>query len=365
MTDPRSPIPARPSPIKVLIVDDSAVVRQHLKHIFEADGDILVVGMAVNGEEAVRFVQGQRPDVITMDVIMPKMNGHEATRRIMETHPVPIVIVTASFNRGDVEKSFLAMEAGAVAIVEKPFGMDSPDYDIAKRELVQTVKLMSEVRVVKRWNKVRLSGTVGTKISKGEAERISNRVKIVAIGASTGGPPVLQTIISCLPRGFPVPLMIVQHIAKGFLEGMTEWLRHTTTLPIHIAAHGEHLLPGHVYFAPDDFHMGVGSGSRIGLSKAAPENNIRPSVSYLFRSVMQAFEGSVIGVLLTGMGKDGAEELGLMKEKGAATIVQDQESSVVYGMPGEAIKLGAAMYVLPPEKIPIALENLVNRKEGE
>ena len=343
--------------IKVLIVEDSAVVRQHLKNILEEDGSIRIVGMAENGEESLKFVQKRKPDVITMDINMPGMNGLDATRKIMETNPVPIVIVSASFDRNDVDKSFRAMESGAVAIVGKPLGEGHPGYDSAAKTLVQTVKLMSEVKVVKRWTKSRLSGSIGSGIPEIMPGQTPNSIKIVTIGASTGGPPVLQTILSGLPQKFPVPILVVQHIAKGFLEGMVAWLGQTTPLPIHIAAYGDRPLPGHAYFAPDNFHMEI-RGNRIVMNKDKPEYGIRPSVSHLFRSAANAFRENMIGILLTGMGKDGAEGLKMMKEKGAITIVQDEESSVVYGMPGEALKLDAVTYVLPPDRIVQALKSL-------
>ncbi len=345
--------------IKVLIVEDSAVVRQHLKNILEKGEGIRVIGMAENGVESLKFVQEQKPDVITMDINMPKMNGLEATRRIMETRPVPIVIVSASYDPGDVDKSFHAMEAGAVAIVEKPPGEGHLDFDTAAKALVQTVKLMSEVKVVKRWNKTQQSGTLRECLTEVVSGQTANNIKALVIGASTGGPPVLQTILSGLPKNFPAPVFVVQHIAKGFLGGMAAWLGQTTAIPIHIAAYGDRPQPGHVYFAPDDFHMEI-RGSRIVLNKDKPENGIRPSVSYLFRSAANVFGENMIGVLLTGMGKDGAEELKIMKEKGAITIVQDKESSVVYGMPGEAVKLDAATYVLSPDKIALALKSLTS-----
>src|SRR3990172_4170957 len=291
--------------IKVLIVEDSAVVRQHLKNILEEDGSIRIVGMAENGEESLKFVQKQKPDVITMDINMPRMNGLEATRRIMETNPVPIVVVSASYDRNTADKSFRAMEAGAIAIVKKPSGEGHPDYDNTAKTLVQTVKLMSEVKVVKRWAKSRFLNTTDTAILEIIPGQTTNNIKIVTIGASTGGPPVLQTILSGLPQKFPVPILVVQHIARGFLEGMVAWLGQTTPLPIHIAAYGDRPLPGHVYFAPDNFHMEI-RGNRIVLNKDRPEYGIRPSVSHLFRSAANAFRENMIGVLLTGMGKDGA-----------------------------------------------------------
>jgi two-component system chemotaxis response regulator CheB len=191
-------------------------------------------------------------------------------------------------------------------------------------------------------------------------------VRVVAIGASTGGPPVLHTILSGLTKDFPLPIVIVQHMAVGFVHGFVEWLTHTSSLPIHVATHGELLFPGHVYMAPDGFQMKVARGGRIALTQDAPENGLRPSVSCLFRSVAEVYANTAVAGLLSGMGRDGAEELRQLKEKGAITFAQDKDSSVVHGMPGEAIKLNAAMLVLPPEKIAAVLINLAyngNTKE--
>lgn len=354
-------------PIRVLIVDDSLVVRHHLKHILESDPDIRVEGMAEDGPAAIRFFETQRPDVVTMDINMPGMNGLDVIRQIMESSPVPIVVVSASYSPKDVQKTFLAMEAGAVAIAAKPAGERHPDYEHVARELVQTVRLMSEVKVVRRRNRRstgkieargRLRREAAASLPAKEIWRRPGRFQVVAIGVSTGGPPALQTILTGLRKGYPAPVLIVQHIAKGFIGGLAEWLGRNSPLPVHVAVHREKIRSGHVYLAPDDFHLGIGEGGVIALSKAPPENGLRPSVSYLFRSVLNTFEGDVIGILLTGMGRDGAEELRLMKERGAVTIAQDRESSVVYGMPGEAVRLDAAGHVLPPERIAVLLENL-------
>jgi two-component system, chemotaxis family, protein-glutamate methylesterase/glutaminase len=193
------------------------------------------------------------------------------------------------------------------------------------------------------------------------------QVSLVAVGASTGGPPVLQAILAALPRDFSVPVLIVQHIAPGFTQGFADWLAQSSSLPIQIPVHGQTILPGQVYVAPDGFHMAVGPQGQIHLSTDEPENGLRPSVSHLFRSVAHAYGSRAVGVLLTGMGKDGAWELKLMKEQGAVTIAQDRDTSVVHGMPGEAIRVGGATYVLPPEKIRMALTSLVsaNVRESE
>ena len=349
--------------IKVLVVEDSAVAREFLVHILSSDPEIKVIGTPHNGEEALEALKVSRPDVITMDIHMPKMDGFEATRKIMETSPTPIVIVTGGTDPRQVGTTFRAVEAGALAVVPRPQGLRHPDYEAIAKELIQTVKLMSEVKVVRRWNRVRRTPLApSTEEIKGNG--YSREIQIVAIGASTGGPIVLQTILSQLQKTFPVPLLMVQHIAAGFTEGFVEWLNQTSSLPVHLAAYGEPILPGHAYVAPDGFQMGVKVKGRIALSQDACENGLRPSVSFLFRSLAEVYGEKAVGVLLTGMGKDGAVELKLMKEQGGVTLVQNEESSVVFGMPGEAIKLAAATYVLSPEKIAVALQSVV-KKEPE
>jgi two-component system chemotaxis response regulator CheB len=337
------------------------VVREFLVHILGSDPDIRVAGTAHDGEEALDAVRRHRPDVITMDIHMPKMDGLEATRRIMETDPTPIVIVSGSEDPREVTTTFDAMEVGALAVLRRPAGIGHPDYEVTARELVQTVKLMSEVKVVRRWPRTRRAAPARRPVQMGLAQEPA-KVRIVAIGASTGGPPVLQTILAALPKDFPAPLVIVQHMAAGFVSGFVEWLAQSVSLPVHIATHGETVLPGHVYVAPDEHQMKVERGGKISLTKDEPENGLRPSVSYLFRSVAETYGCDAVAGLLTGMGRDGAEELRLMKEKGAVTFVQDKDSSVVHGMPGEAIKLDAAMLVLPPEKIAPVLANLANHR---
>ncbi|MCL6560509.1 MAG: chemotaxis-specific protein-glutamate methyltransferase CheB [Firmicutes bacterium] len=347
--------------IRVLIVEDSPVVQALLDHILSSDPEIHVIGTASNGAEALGLLKRMKPDIITMDIHMPEMNGYEAIRRIMETHPVPIVIVSAGYNQEDLEQTFRALEAGAVAVVEKPAGVEHPGFENVAKKLIETVKLMSEVKVVRRWSRLRRADTGASRPGLTLKQRPGD-IKCVAIGASTGGPPVLQTVLSRLSKDFSAPIFIVQHIAAGFLQGLVDWLRQATGLPVHIASQGESPLPGHVYFAPDGFQMGVDSGGRIALRKEQQGNGLCPSASYLFRSVAEVFGPYAVGVLLTGMGNDGAEGLKLMKEKGAVTIAQDKDSSVVHGMPGEAIKLGAATYVLTPERIAITLERLASKK---
>jgi len=351
-------------PINVLVVDDSKVARMLLVHILGSDPRIRVVGAVSDGEAALDFVRANTPDVIVMDIHMPRMDGFETTRRIMETQPVPIIICTATTNPREVATTFRVMEAGALACVEKPVSPEHPDFDQAAAYLRDTVRLMSEVKVVRRWARARLAPAPVPAPRPVELKGAPVEVKVIGVGASTGGPQVLQEILASLPKGFPVPILIVQHIAHGFLPGLAEWLNQTTGFQIQIGAYGVCPLPGHVYLAPDDFHMGVSLSGRILLTKEEPENGLRPAVSYLFRSLAEACGPAAMGVLLTGMGKDGAAELQLMRDTGAITIAQDRESSVVHGMPGEAIRLGAATHVLPADKIADGLVAVVARRNG-
>jgi two-component system, chemotaxis family, protein-glutamate methylesterase/glutaminase len=347
--------------IKVLIVEDSPVAQEFLSYILSSDAEIEVVGVSRNGAEAIEAVPRLRPAVITMDIHMPVMDGFEATRRIMETAPTPIVIVSGSTSSKEVASTFRAMEAGALAVVLRPPGMNHAAFGECSRELIQTVKLMSEIKVVRRVTRAAFEqgpASIGDERVPVAAAGIS----VVAIGASTGGPPALKTVLSGLPKDFRLPLLIVQHIAPGFTQGFAEWLSKASGIPVHIASDGETPLPGNAYLAPDGFHLGLGKGLIIALSSDPPENGgLRPSVSYLFRSVARVLGPFAVGILLTGMGRDGARELNDLRAMGALTIAQDEASSVVHGMPGEAIKLGAAIYVLPPEGIAKFLSALSNK----
>lgn len=334
--------------IRVLIVDDSPSVRMMMEQIFSGDAAFEVAGHAGDGAEAVAAVERLSPDVVTMDILMPRMNGLDATRTIMESHPVPIVIVSGNLDAEEVLTSFRAIEAGALVAMPKPRGFAHAEHAADTALLLQKVKLMAEVKVVKRWPRS------AAKKSVQPLESVSGELsppRVVAIGASTGGPVAINTILSGLKPDFGLPLLIVQHMAPGFIAGFTEWLNLTSRLPVRIASQGELMLPGHVYIAPEGIHLEVGRNGRIALNRGAPENGQLPSVSSLFRSCAEIFGRNAIGILLTGMGDDGARELKLMKNRGAVTIAQDRQSSLIYGMPGEADKIGAATYLFPPARI--------------
>jgi len=304
------------------------------------------------------MVKSKCPDIVTMDIRMPKMDGYEATRKMMATNPVPIVMVSATLSLEGVESSCKAMEAGAIAALEKPKGPGHPEADRMVKKLARTLRIMSEIKVVRRTAKQSIPGTA-SRLSAVTATRPGTvRAELVAIGASTGGLPAIKTILSGLPENFPVPILIVQHITSGFLPGMVKWLDAEIALPVKIAAHRDRILKRHVYFAPNDHHVGINQKGKIVLSDTPPINGVRPSVSHLFSSVARSYGQRAIGVLLTGMGKDGALGLKEMKEKGALTIAQDKESSVVFGMPAEAIKMNAADKIFSPKEIACFLGSL-------
>lgn len=347
--------------IRLLMVEDSNTVQQALVEIFNTDPEIRVIGIASDGEGAVQAAMALKPDVITMDINLPGMDGFEATRAIMSGCPIPIVIVTGRMDPKDSGTLFRVMEAGALAVTAKPFAPGHPEHEESVAELIKTVKLMSEIKVIRRRLPTGSPGpATGTLFRQAAPVIPETCIRIVAIGASTGGPPLLQSILSSLPADFKAPLAIVQHMTKGFTREFVNWLNSSSRLPVELAADGVRMEAGRAYVAPDGVQMEVAPGDLIVLTEKDTDNGQCPSVSSLFRSVARVYGRSAAGVLLTGMGKDGAEELKELRGKGGVTIAQNRESSVVFGMPGEAVRINAAEYVLSPEDIIAALTTLVN-----
>ncbi len=338
--------------IKVLIVEDSKVAGEFLKFILNADSDIEVIGFVHNGRQAIEFLKHTKPDVITMDIDMPVMNGLEATRYIMSTTAVPILIVTGSRNANEVQTSIEALSAGALSVIQKPYGVNHPREEESIRKLVIMVKLMAEVKVVThRSLKIKKSEDIQLPVRELIASDLIKRKKIVAIGVSTGGPNVLKQIFSKISRKFPLPIVVVQHISEGFLVGLVNWLSGTNNIGMSIAKHNEILTPGHVYFAPDNSQMTVNAKGIVKLSNCEEGAIICPSVTNLFESLAKEYGSASIALLLTGMGSDGSHALKELRNKGALTIAQDMNSSMVYGMPGVAVKLDAADLILNPMEI--------------
>jgi two-component system chemotaxis response regulator CheB len=343
--------------IGVLVVDDSPTVLEFLTRILDSDPGIRVVGTARDGREAIGMLELKHPDILTMDVMMPGMDGFETTRKIMETRPTPIVLVSGIADPREVGTVFRSMEAGALAILARPTGPGLPDSGGNGEDLIRTVKALAEVKVVRRWPRGGPPRSHPFQVAY--LPRPSLPVDAVAIGASTGGPSALKTVLRGLSSGFSAPLLIVQHMTRGFMEGFVDWLAQETGRDVRLGRSGERIRPGVAYVAASDAHMLLGKDGRLMVDSGGLVNGARPSVSRLFDSAVRALGPRALGVLLTGMGRDGAEELKRMKDAGSITIVQDKESSIVYGMPGEAIRIGAASYILSLEDIPTALERLV------
>lgn len=337
--------------IQVLVLGTEPASRE-LQAVLAAEPRIQAMASVHDRQQALERLEHSRPHVLLMDGDLPGEAEFETVREVMERHPLPVVVCGAVH---DADAALRALQAGAIAWIERPLP-DAPAEQAKAARLVETVRLMSEVKVVRRHRKAKPAP--GQPAADLQAQP-RGTVQVVGIGASTGGPAVLQTLLSGLPRDFGVPLLVVQHIAPGFLKGMCAWLAHTTGLPVHIAEHGMLPQPGHVYLAPDDAHMGVCRSGHIVLSEDAPENHVRPSVAFLFRSLAEHFGPAAVGVLLTGMGRDGAEQLKAMRDAGAVTIAQDRHTAAVHGMPGAAIALGGASQVLPAEGIAAVLAALV------
>lgn len=344
--------------VKVLVVEDSAATRELLLHILSSDPAIQISGAVPDGEAALAALARHKPDVVTMDVQMPKMNGYEATRAIMASRPVPIVVISSQIDSSDVSTTCQALGAGALMALPTPYGPGHPQYDVRARELVSAVKLMAGVKVVRRTSLPSGLQQRPLPVSGVQVPAHCQPISAVGIGASTGGPGVLEKILRVLPHNFPAPIFIVQHISAGFIKGMAEWLDRTCALQVKLAAAGELAAPGCVYLAPDHFQCLIDSDGHIQLRKEKDQATFCPAVTPLFRSLAETYGPKAIGLLLTGMGSDGVAGLQEMRAAGAFTIVQDEASSIVFGMPKEALKAGAAELALNPEQIAELLRNL-------
>ncbi len=335
--------------IKVMVVEDSAVSRALIRRILEADTAVEVVATANNGKEALALLAHHNPDVLTMDIHMPVMDGFEATKEIMANDPLPIVIVSASMNPRDVKQSFRALEAGAVACLEKPSGLGHPDFEEHATKLCKTVKSMSRVRVIRRRKEYTLRSFSGDPDEAAPEEKQGCRMFV--IGASTGGPVAIRDLLCGLPDELPAPVMIAQHISDGFASGLVEWLDATVPQEVRVARNGEVPRNGVVYVSPAGRHIEVAPGGSLRTVEEPPELGCRPSANRLLRSAARIYGASAVGILLTGMGKDGAQGLKELKEAGALTFAQDERSSVVFGMPGEAVRIGAACHIMAPRQM--------------
>ncbi len=345
--------------IKVLIVDDSNVTRNLFVGILERDPRFELVGLAANGKQAIEYVEQFNPDVVSMDIEMPVMDGIRATKHIMQHHPVPILIVSNLYKSDNVELSMEVLEAGALSIIPKPQGPGHSRYAYNIKQYLQMLKSLSEVKVVRRRNLMQ-SGTknytppslfVDADTERQERAINAGNIKVMLIGASAGGPDAIKSILSRLPESFPLPVLLVQHIDPHFAEAYRAWLQSNTAMSVQFATTDQVLLPGNVYMPPGDIHLVVASEDMATLSSEPPVKGHRPSISMLFQSARDVYCENIIAILLSGMGADGAIEMKLLRDCGALTIAQEEKSCLVFGMPGEAIKYGGARKVLTPKQI--------------
>ena len=320
----------------MLVVDDSALVRQLIVDALRADPDIEVVGVAENGMQAVERAMALKPHVITMDVDMPIMDGLTATERIMAEDPRPILVLTADPRNQAPELTHRALAVGALALRVKPAAEEMGS-------LAREVKLLSTIRVIRHVRGTRKAGPTSSASSHDNLPQVPfapSTVGVVCIASSTGGPQVVQKLLASLPADFPAPIAIVQHINAAFSESLLGWLSESSKLKVKVAKDGDVLSPGVVLIAPPDAHLTIAARGRVAVQPGPARDGHLPSATTLLESAAKVYARRAVGVILTGMGADGVDGLAAIKQAGGKTIVQNQESSVVFGMPGAAVARG-------------------------
>lgn len=341
--------------IRVLIVEDSMVVRELLKHIIGTDDRFDVVAAVETAEEALSLLEVVEPDVISLDIRLPGMNGLDATLQIMAKRPTPIVVVAAQVDDDELNIAMNALRAGALSVVEKPVGVANAAFDAMAQRLCTQLAIMSQVKVVRQG--IDRGLRFGTAEPPPIQRRASNGYDMVGVVSSTGGPQALVQMLGGLDKAFPLPILLVQHITASFLEGFVSWLGGVTPFHVRVAIEGDIPEPGSVYLPPPDRHMAVRHG-RLVLVDTPPVHSQKPSGSVLLASMARDLGRRSVGVLLTGMGSDGADGLLEMHKAGAHTIAEDESTCVVYGMPAAAAKLGAVRDMLPLPSIAARLREL-------
>lgn len=350
--------PNTKSPIRVLLVDDSLITLAILKRILASVPEIQVAGTATNGKEALDMIPSLQPDVICTDLHMPVMDGLEFTRAVMERFPRPILVLSVSVQKEQTANIFRLLEAGAIDVMAKPRGTAVAGYELDAQELIGKIKILAGVIIIRKHKNKPPAMTSPARNNLPPIEAVPPG--IIGIGASTGGPQAFQEILSHLPGSLPVPLLCVQHISEGFMQGLVDWLAPQCQLKIMTAVTGILPQPGTVYFPREGSHLVMDSQGRLECSNAPLYDGHRPSISVTFKSLAQLYGKSAAGVLLTGMGRDGVDGMRAIAQTGGTTIAQDEESSIIFGMPKEAIAANAAHYVLPLPKIAPALLKLLN-----
>lgn len=345
--------------IRVVVADDSALAREMLVQILASDDEIDVIGIATDGQEAVDLVAALRPDLVTMDIHMPGVDGLKAIEHIMAFTPVPVLVVSSSVYGEGVGRTFDALEAGALEVMKKPEPRDWADLQDIAQDLIRRVKLLSRIPVITHVRGMRSARPAGEAGGDAEARRAGVRPEVVAIGSSTGGPSALLNVLGRLPADYSLPILVVQHIADGFVPGLVAWLDAGCKIRVVVAEDGMPVLPGVAYFAPTGANLTL-ERRRLRLHEPQVGQLYVPSANTLFESITVSCGPAGIGVILTGMGADGATGLKMMSDVGAMTIAQDEATSTVFGMPKAAAETGAAGLVLPVHDIAAELERVVS-----
>jgi two-component system chemotaxis response regulator CheB len=343
--------------IRVLVVEDSDVVRLLLEGIIAADPRLELAASVASGEAALELLDRVAPDVISMDIRLPGMDGFETTQRIMRRRPTPIVVASASVESEDLKISMNALRAGALSVVEKPVGLTHTDYAAIAGRLCQQLVLMSDVKLVRQWSTPRRLAPARPPPAALPLSTGPQEPKVLGLVASTGGPNALVEVLSGLGADFPLPILLVQHIAPSFLDGFAAWL--ATTTPFKVQVIREPAVPrrGTVFVAPADRHL-VLDGGLARCTEGAPVSGHRPSGTVLLQSLAASAGAGALAVLLTGMGEDGAAGLRQVHEAGGITVAEDESTAVVYGMPAAAVALGAVQHLLPLDRIAGKLRQL-------
>jgi two-component system, chemotaxis family, protein-glutamate methylesterase/glutaminase len=343
---------SKPNKVRVMIIEDSISVREMLTSIIQNDPRLEVVAAVSTAEEGIQALPSKRPDVISLDIRLPGMNGFEATQEIMSHHPTPIVVIAENVKGDELNISMNALRAGALAVVEKPVGVTNQEYTNNAEKICSQLVAMSTIKVVRqRFN--------GSKARDPDAKLRRTPFKILAVVASTGGPSALVQLFQSLPANFPLPILLVQHITAAFLQSFAEWLGKNCPFSVSVAFSGEVPRPGRIYVAPPDHHLEL-NGDHLVISRSAMVSAQRPSGTVLLNSVAECYGNSAIGVILTGMGDDGAEGLLAMRNAGAYTIVEDESTAVINGMPAAAAKLGAVVETLPIHEVGFRIVSLLH-----
>ncbi len=339
------------SQVRVMVVEDSLVVRQLLVHIIASDPRLVVAAAVSSAEEALQEIGRVQPDVVSMDIRLPGMDGLEATRRIMSEHPTPIVVIADSIEDSSLKISMNALRAGALTVVEKPVGLSSANYAGIASTICTQLYIMSQVPVVRRRSFAPWREKSTAAAPTRDQEWSPMLPSIMGIAASTGGPPALAKVLGGLPEDFPLPILLVQHMGAPFMEGFASWLNGLTPLKVRLAEDQEIPTAGHVYVAPGDRHLLLSPAGTLKVSGEPPRSNQRPSATMLFQSMARSVGRRGLGVILTGMGEDGAQGLVELRQAGGYGLAEDESTAVVYGMPAAASRMGGVNVSLPLDLI--------------